>query len=67
MIYLDEDQVRGLLHWEDLIGTMESALAASPSRTLPRHNLSMRRAWRALEPRRNEAKQEAGEAELATE
>ena len=31
VIYLDEDQVRGLLHWGDLIGTMEAALAAFSS------------------------------------
>jgi thiomorpholine-carboxylate dehydrogenase len=28
VIYLDEDRVRGLLRWDDLIGTMESCLAA---------------------------------------
>jgi len=31
VIYLDEDQVRGLLHRDDLIGTMESALGAFSS------------------------------------
>jgi thiomorpholine-carboxylate dehydrogenase len=28
MIYLDEEKVRGLLHWDDLIEAMESALSA---------------------------------------
>lgn len=31
MIYLDEERVRGLLHWGDLIVAMESALAAFSS------------------------------------
>jgi len=31
MIYLDEEKVRALLHWDDLIGTMESALSAFSS------------------------------------
>lgn len=29
--YLDEEKVRALLHWDDLIGTMEAALAAFSS------------------------------------
>jgi ornithine cyclodeaminase/alanine dehydrogenase-like protein (mu-crystallin family) len=28
MLYLDEERVRGLLHWDELIATMEAALAA---------------------------------------